>query len=268
MVTRWLARPDGRIAYDLAGAGPLVLCVPGMADLRSTFRHVVPALCEAGFQVAAMDLRGHGDSDASFAAYDDAAAASDLVALIEALGGPAVVVGNSMGAAAAVLAAAERPDLVAGLALVGPFVRNPPGSSWSRPLFRFMLLRPWGPAALRTWLPKLYAGSRPLDHETHVAAMLASLRRAGRWRAFTRTARSSHATVEARLGEVSVPTLVVMGERDPDFKDPAGEASWIAKRLGGAVLLVPAAGHYPQAQRADLVAPALVAFAKQVSALA
>ncbi|HYM84544.1 MAG TPA: alpha/beta hydrolase, partial [Candidatus Dormibacteraeota bacterium] len=28
-------RPGGRIAYDVAGEGPLVVCVPGMGDLRS-----------------------------------------------------------------------------------------------------------------------------------------------------------------------------------------------------------------------------------------
>lgn len=69
-----------------------------------------------------MDLRGHGGSDATFGDYDDVAAATGSIALIEVLGGgPAVVVGNSMGAGAAAWAAAERPDLVAGLVLVGPF---------------------------------------------------------------------------------------------------------------------------------------------------
>jgi len=36
--TQYLDRGEGRIAYDIAGSGPLVLCVPGMADLRSTVR--------------------------------------------------------------------------------------------------------------------------------------------------------------------------------------------------------------------------------------
>ena len=130
--TAYLDRGDGRIAYDIAGSGPLVLCVPGMADLRSTWRHLIPALVEAGFRVASMDLRGHGDSDTTFGSYDDVAAASDIAALVEHLGGPAIVVGNSMGAAAAVIAAAQQPELIAGLALVGPFVRNPQGPAWQR----------------------------------------------------------------------------------------------------------------------------------------
>ena len=56
--TRFLDRGAGRIAYDVIGNGPLVVAVPGMGDLRSTFRHLVPALVDAGFRVATMDLRG------------------------------------------------------------------------------------------------------------------------------------------------------------------------------------------------------------------
>ncbi len=56
-----------------------------------------------------------------------------------------------------------------------------------------------------------------------------------------------------------------MGERDPDFPDPAAEAAWIAERLSARVLLVPGAGHYPQVQRPDVVNPALVEFCASVA---
>jgi pimeloyl-ACP methyl ester carboxylesterase len=263
-----LGRPEGQIGYDVAGAGPLVVCIPGMGDLRTAFRHVAPVLCDAGFRVATMDLRGHGESDVTFSSYDDVAAASDVIALVETLGGPAILVGSSMGAGASVLVAAERPELVAGLALVGPFVRNPPGVAVLKPLLSLLLLRPWGPAALRAWLRKLYAGAQAPDHAAYVDAILASVRRPGRWRAFHRTTRTSHAPAEARLDDVCAPTLVVIGERDPDFNDVAAEANWIAGRLSGEVLIVPDAAHYPHAQRADIVAPALVSFATRVAARA
>lgn len=57
----------------------------------------------AGFRVAIMDLRGHGDSDHSFAEYGDGPTAGDIEALARELGGPAMLVGNSMAAGSAVL---------------------------------------------------------------------------------------------------------------------------------------------------------------------
>ena len=96
-----LDRPQGRIAYEVSGSGPLLVLVPGMGDLRTTYRSLVPPLVEAGYRVAAMDLRGHGDSDMTFASFGDAVTGQDVLSLIAELGGPAVVVGNSMGAGAA-----------------------------------------------------------------------------------------------------------------------------------------------------------------------
>lgn len=262
---RFLARPGGRIAYDVAGDGPLVVCIPGMGDLRSTWRNQVPALVAAGYRVAAMDLRGHGDSDATFDAYDDVAAATDALALADELGGPAVIVGNSMGAGAAAWAAAEAPGSVAGVVLVGPFVRNPPSSALQAAMFKLLLMKPWGPAALAGWFGKLHAGTKPADLAEHTARVKASLAAPGHWAAFKRTAGTSHAPAEARLGEITAPALIVMGDQDPDFKDPAAEAAWIAERVHGEVVMVPATGHYPQSQRPDLVNAALLPFLGRVT---
>jgi pimeloyl-ACP methyl ester carboxylesterase len=262
--TRWLQRPDGRLAYDVVGDGALVVCVPGMGDLRQTFRHLVPALVAGGYRVATMDLRGHGESAATFSSYDVPAAAEDLRALIDALGGRAVVVGSSMGASAAALLAAESPDRVAGLVLSGPFLRDGSMPGWKRTVFRLATARPWAVAVWRAWLPKLYAGRTPGDHAAFLAQVFASLRLPGHAAAFARTTRSSHAGTEARLGDVRAPALVVMGTLDPDFPDPVGEASWAARAVRGDVLLVEEAGHYPLSQRPDVVAPAVLTFLERV----
>jgi len=105
-----------------------VILVPGMGDQRTAYRLLAPALIEAGHRVACTDLRGHGDSDATFSSYGDVDTAGDVIALIEVLKAPAVVVGNSKAAGSAILVAAQRPDLILGLVLVGPFVRNPTGA--------------------------------------------------------------------------------------------------------------------------------------------
>jgi pimeloyl-ACP methyl ester carboxylesterase len=264
--THYLHRPAGRIAYDLEGTGPMVLLVPGMGDLRSTYRFLAPQLVAAGFCVVTTDLRGHGDSDASFDAYGDVQTADDLAALLDALGEPAVVVGNSMAAGAAVLLAARRPDLVTGLALLGPFVRNGDITAMQRLLLRIAMATPWAAKSWKAYAPKLYAGRKPADLDAHLATVTASLRRPGYAKAFSRTTRTSHADAEAALGTVSVPTLVVMGERDPDFPDPRAEAEWIAMAVGADVVMAPESGHYPQSQEPELVAPAIVELARRVNA--
>jgi pimeloyl-ACP methyl ester carboxylesterase len=208
-----------------------------------------------------MDLRGHGDSDTTFDAYDDVAAGTDVLALVKELGGgPATLVGNSMGAGAVAWAAAEAPDLVDGLVLIGPFVRNPPAGRAAALAFRLLLLRPWGPSVWNAWYARLYPTRKPADFDAYRARLRASLRRPGRWAAFAATTRTSHAPVEARLAEVAERTLVVMGERDPDFKDPGAEAALVAERLGGQVLMVPDAGHYPHVEFPEVVNPAVLAF--------
>jgi pimeloyl-ACP methyl ester carboxylesterase len=252
--SQMLQRPEGRIAYDVAGEGPLVVCLSAMGELRSSYRHLTPLLLEAGFRVATLDLRGHGDSEATFTAYDDVALASDTLALVDELGGPAYIVGNSMGAGAAVIAAADRPDAVLGLLLIGPFVRNPPGAL-AMLMFRLALLKPWGPAAFMSYYPKWTPGEKPEGYDEHTAAVAANVRR--NWKAFVQTTHTTHAPAEDRLDDVRAPAVVVMGTDDVDWKDPAAEASWIGQRLSAEVIMAPGVGHYPQAQSPSLVAEAL-----------
>ena len=252
--------PDGRIAVEVTGNGPLIVCIPGIGDLRSSFRHLTPGLVAAGHRVAAMDLRGHGDSDVGFHLYDGAAVAADALAVIEHLGADsAIVLGNSFGADAAVQAAARAPEKVSAIVLVGPAVRDGQGAL-GRALFGVMLAKPWGPALWRAYVPRLSPTGDPDDLADHQAAAAAALARPGRWSAFRKMATASHAPSEAALPKVRARALVVMGERDPDWRDPAAEAAWIADRLHAHVALIPEAGHYPHAERAQAVLDPVRAF--------
>ncbi|CAL9580983.1 hypothetical protein SUDANB121_05058 [Nocardiopsis dassonvillei] len=267
---RYLTRPRGRIAYDLYGAentdGTLVVCVPGMFDHRASFRFVGRALARAGHRVAAMDLRGHGDSDTTFDDHTSRAAATDAIALAEELGGGGVVMaGTSLGGAAVTIAALERPDLVAGIAPMAAFLRKPAPGPATRIAQRLMLLRPWGPRFLTGFYDSLHRGRTPQGHEEQLERILAMLRPADRYRAV-------HETIYAPSEEVlSAPGLraravVVGGELDPDWKDPAAEAAWVGSVVGGRVVMLPETGHYPQSQRPDLVVPVLEELIAQVRA--
>jgi len=51
------------IEVDVAGEGPPVVLLHGFPDSGRLWRHQVPALVEAGFQVIVSDQRGYGRSD-------------------------------------------------------------------------------------------------------------------------------------------------------------------------------------------------------------
>ncbi|EGV13355.1 alpha/beta fold hydrolase [Actinomyces sp. oral taxon 175] len=69
-----------------AGAGPLTLLVHGFPECWWTWRHVIPALAQAGHRVAALDLRGFGGSDRPPSGYDLVTLAQDLAAVVRSLG--------------------------------------------------------------------------------------------------------------------------------------------------------------------------------------
>ena len=267
--TRYVTRPEGRIAYDVEGTGPLVVLVPGMGDLRATYRYLTPELVAAGYTVATTDLRGHGDSDTTFSSYGDPETAGDIEAVIDELGGKAVIGGNSLAAGAAVIVAAQHPEKVTALALFGPFVRNPAASAFQTWLFHTMMAPLWVSTMWKSYMPTLYKGKKPADFEQYRARVVASLKRPGYGKAFSLTTRqTSHAPAEARLGDVTAPAIVIMGDRDPDFKDPTGEAAWIGEKLNAQVVMVADAGHYPQSQQPEITTPAVLGFLATVAPVA
>src|ERR1035437_936750 len=112
--TQFLDVPGGRLAYDVSGpqGAPLVVCTPGMGDIRQAYRLMVQPLVAAGHRVALMDQRGHGQSSSSWAGYGSPLTGQDMTALVRHLGRPPAIIGHSSSAAAALWAAAEEPTMV------------------------------------------------------------------------------------------------------------------------------------------------------------
>lgn len=265
METRSLQRPQGRLAYDDRGSGPLLLLLPGLGDLRQEYRLLVPHLLAAGYRVVTMDLRGHGESSADWPDYGLAAVAGDVRALLEALAaGPATIVGTSFAAGVAVYAAAERPDLIGGMVLIGPFVRDHEMAMGQRLMLRFLLGGPW---RLRAWLAyyqSLYPTQQPADLPAYLARLRRNLAEPGRFAALNAMIWQSKADAAARLPHVQAPVLVIMGSKDPDFPDPAAEAQQVASALKGHSRLIEGAGHYPHADMPDITAPLILEFLAQI----
>jgi pimeloyl-ACP methyl ester carboxylesterase len=265
--TQFLDLPDGRIAYEDVGEGPLIVATPAMLDLRSELRFLTPLLVRAGFRVVTLDQRGMGETSGEWPEYGSIPLARDLMALIRHLdSGPAIIYGTSNGSAAGVYVAAEAPELVRGLVLAAPFVRDGKMSWIQRRLMSVMKIGPLTLPLYMSYFPK-WEPKRPADFDDHVKKLRANLSepsRRGVIRAYM--FQQSHREAELRLGKVRVPSLVIMGTGDVDWPDPAAEARWIVDQLGSELLMLDGAGHHPHVEYPDEIAEAVAAFADKLPA--
>ena len=90
-----------RLRTALAGKGPLVVLVHGWPESWYSWRHQIKTLADAGYRVAALDVRGYGGSDKPQAieAYSIKELAADIAGLIEGLGEKqAILIGHDWGA--------------------------------------------------------------------------------------------------------------------------------------------------------------------------
>ena len=119
-----------RLRVALAGEGPLIVLVHGFPEGWYSWRHQIPVLADAGFRVAAPDVRGYGGSDRPHAidAYAIKELSGDIAGLIAALGArQAVVVGHDWGAPIAYATALLHPARVRAVAgLSAPYAGRGP----------------------------------------------------------------------------------------------------------------------------------------------
>jgi pimeloyl-ACP methyl ester carboxylesterase len=279
-MTEFLDINGGRIAYDVAGQGPLVVLSHGIGDRRQAYRFLAPTLVQAGYRVANADLRGHGESSMDWKSVTGKEAisrtdiAGDLLALIRHLGGPAVIVGHSISGGAATIAAAKEPDLVSGIVEINPFTKTQKlnlGGLLRIRRYRRGISLLTGTQVLRSlglWMRYLDVAypTKPADYADYMAALAAKLREPGRMAEFMKTGKSTPADAGAQLPNVRCPALVIMGTLDPDFADPGAEGDAIVAAMPaglGTVAMVDGAGHYPHAQSPEEVAGLVIPFLKE-----
>lgn len=113
-----------RLNYYRAGSGPTVILVHGLTDYALYWSALARALA-TDYDVIMYDSRGHGASDPSPTDYHLATLAGDLATLVGSLGlvRPAVI-GHSMGASTASIAAAANPGLFRAIILEDPVWRS------------------------------------------------------------------------------------------------------------------------------------------------
>ena len=271
--TRYVEVPNGRIAYEVIGRGPLIVLSHGIGDMRQAYRFLAPLLAQAGYQVASADMRGHGDSSMGWDSISRADVAGDLLALIRHLGGPAVIVGQSLSGGAATIAAAQAPELVSAVAEIGPFTRVPKtdlGGMIRVRAYRRGGMRMGGLMmlhSLRSWMRYLDLAypTKPADWAQYTTAIRTKLKEPGRMDEFLKTMKTNGQDAEGQLPNVRCPALILMGTADPDWPYPIKEAEAIAEELPAGIATVktfPGAGHYLHAECPEEVSADILSFLK------
>jgi pimeloyl-ACP methyl ester carboxylesterase len=270
-MTEHLKIGNNTIAYDLAGEGPLVVLAHGMGDSRHSYRFIAPALVAAGYRVANVDIRGCGDSSLGWDGYSRTDIAGDLVALVRHLGGPAVIIGQSISGGAATIAAATAPDLITGVIELAPFTRAqsiPLGAMLRVKRYRrgsMLLMRTILMGSLPAWKKYLELAypTKPADWDAELTRIQAKLSEPGRMKALQAMCKSKPNDAGAQLANVHCPVLVIEGDADPDWADPRAEGERIIADLPaglGELVVLTGVGHYPHAQSPDKVVALTLAF--------
>ena len=246
------------VGYRMAGCGPVILLIHGMAGSSRTWLEVMRLLAR-DYTVIAPDLLGHGESAKPIADYSLGAYASGLRdLLVGALGiESATLVGQSLGGGVAMQLAYQHPELCERLVLVGsgglgrevsPVLRAMalPGADYLMPVLFPRFARRAGERVIAFFHDR---GVRA-PHIAEVWSAYASLTETPNRHAFVRTVRAvidpGGQTVSARdrlyLAE-AVPTLIVWGDRDDII--PVAHAHAAHELLPGSRLeIFEGAGHF------------------------
>ncbi|MCS7483275.1 alpha/beta fold hydrolase [Umezawaea endophytica] len=274
-MTEYLELDGGRLAYDVIGDGPLIVLAHGMGDNRAAYRELATELAAAGYRVASVDQRGHGESSTGWASYTRTDSAADLLAVVKHLGGPAVLVGHSFTGGSATIAAAQAPESVTAVVEISPFTRAQKvdfGGFFTNARYRKGMSLLMGTGVFRSvglwkrYLDHAYPGTKPARFTEHLAALDTDLRRPGRMAVLSKMAMSAPTDAGALLGAIHCPALVIEGSLDPDWTDARAEGEGIVAAMPsglGRVEVIEGAGHYAHVQFPTQVATAVLSFLKE-----
>ena len=255
--------PGGRLAYEVLGSGPDVTLVhPGLWDSR-TWDPQVPVLVNAGYRVTRYDVRGYGRS--SRLTGEPYSNVRDLLAVLDAADvTQTALVGCSMGGGIAIDFTLEHPDRVWALmpaaSGLGGFEALDVEEDWwaeregpidaaveAGDLERAENLR------LQIWAP--------LGTDDPAGRLIRDI-------AFDNLHEitmdeSAHEELDPpashRLGEIDVPTLVVIAEHDPPFMRRTGDLIALGV-LGAHKLTIEGADHVVNLRQPEAFDRAMLGF--------
>ena len=246
-----LERDGARVYYEIQGEGPTVLLTHGFASTARMWRHNIGALSDR-YRVIAWDMRGHGRTEAPDGAYSESDAVADMEALLDASGADRAVVGGlSFGGYLSLAFNCSHPDRVTALMLfdTGPGYRSDEQREQWNAMVEALASR-----LEERGLDGLWSGSE-VERESHLSAD-----------GLIQAARGMVAQHDGRVFEslpnITVPTLVLVGEHDEQFR---GAADYMARKIPGArKVVLEGVGHAANIDRADAFNRAVLDFLGEI----
>jgi pimeloyl-ACP methyl ester carboxylesterase len=266
------------LGYRVAGQGPAVLLIHGIAGSSTSWRDVMPALIDR-YTVIAPDLLGHGTSAKPAGDYSLGAYANVLRDLLGYVGISRVtVVGQSFGGGVAMQFCYQNPETCERLVLVdsGGLGRDVswllrfmtyPGSEYLMPMIFPWFVRTPGDSLARL----LCSWGVRVPRMEEMWRSYASLTDEANRQSFIRTIRSvidpggqAVSAMDRLYLTQQVPTMIVWGEQDAII--PVSHAYAAHEAIPGSRLeVIPGAGHFPQVENPDVFVDLLTDFMETTS---
>jgi pimeloyl-ACP methyl ester carboxylesterase len=255
---------NGEIYYEESGSGELIVLIAGLGHGAAYFEKTLPLLAKFGRAVA-IDTRGVGRSTSRAERFSVESWAADAVELLDHFGAErAHLVGSSLGACIALQAALEYPQRVASLTSVAGFSELDCSLELNFRL-RIGIIEKLGLGdALAAHIAMWTLGRDYINTAEGAAAverLFAAVRRNSpeRYLAFIRAIlefgrvegeKRGQPPLTARLGEIRIPTCVVVGEQD--ILTPVRQSRQIADHIAGAEFhVIPRCGHITFTERPE-----------------
>lgn len=262
MTGEWARKSIGvhhGVAAHEYGQGDPVLMLHGIGGCANAFAGITQRLQSAGYRAIAWDAPGYGcsaDPPKPPGVDGYARIAVDLLSALHAC--PAHLVGVSWGGVIATWIAARSPDYVRSLTLVDSTRGSAVEATKSEAMLRRVReLEEVGPSIFaRRRARKLVAPDADASTVAEIEQQMSTVRLQGYRCAAEMMAETN---TETLLGEIAVPTLVLVGEHDRVTGVP--ESQLLASSIPGAEFgVIPRAGHAAPQERPDDVAAAILSF--------
>lgn len=118
----------------------------------------------------------------------------------------------------------------------------------------------WGASSWGMYFKTLFPKNKPEDLQEYTKSIITNLQEKSRLTALRGMLLASKKESEMLLPKVKAPSLIVMGDCDPDFKNPVEEAEFISSKLPSQIVISEGSGHYPQVDNPEFVSQKIIDF--------